>query len=216
MFPALLKRGAPLFGWIADGYWEDVGTHESYLKAQADVLSGRVDTEIDGFEVSPGVWVAEGAEVDPEALLSGPLCIGDYAKVEAGAELREFTVLGTNVVVKEGAFLHRAVVHNNVYVGQGVTLRGCAIGKNTDVMPSARYSRKAVVVGERAIQPRLSPGQGLPVQDHRGRRGGQHQRHLGIPVASAPCSGRAACPAWSTWRSPPSCASGSPAPTRPR
>ena len=145
VFPALLKRGAPLFGWIADGYWEDVGTHESYLKAQADVLSGRVDTEIDGFEVSPGVWVAEGAEVDPEALLSGPVCIGDYAKVEAGAELREFTVLGSNVVVKEGAFLHRAVVHNNVYVGQGVTLRGCVIGKNTDVMPSARIEEGAVV-----------------------------------------------------------------------
>jgi len=73
VFPALLKRGAPLFGWIADGYWEDVGTHESYLKAQADVLSGRVDTEIDGFEVVTGGsgW-HEGAEVDPEALLSGP------------------------------------------------------------------------------------------------------------------------------------------------
>jgi len=27
-------------------------------------------------------------------------------------------------VVKEGAFLHRAVVHNNVYVGIGTTLRG--------------------------------------------------------------------------------------------
>src|ERR1035441_10274465 len=117
IFPQLLKRGAPLYGWIADGYWEDVGTHESYLKAQADVLSGRVQADIDGFEVSPGVWVADGAEVDPEAILTGPLCIGDYAKIEAGAQLREYTVVGSNVVVKEGAFLHRAVVHNNVYVG---------------------------------------------------------------------------------------------------
>src|SRR6202012_5337073 len=53
IFPRLLERGAPLYGYIADGYWEDVGTHESYLKAQADVLSGRVNTHIDGFEVSP-------------------------------------------------------------------------------------------------------------------------------------------------------------------
>ena len=163
VFPALLKRGAPLFGWIADGYWEDVGTHESYLKAQADVLSGRVDTEIDGFEVSPGVWVAEGAEVDPDALLSGPICIGDYAKVEAGAELREFTVLGSNVVVKEGAFLHRAVVHNNVYVGQGVTLRGCVIGKNTDVMPSARIEEGAVVGDECVIEPEAYLSAGVKV-----------------------------------------------------
>src|SRR5215472_3979529 len=153
VFPQLLKEGVPLYGWIADGYWEDVGSHESYLKAQADVLSGRVETEMDGFEVSPGVWVGKGAEVDPEALLSGPLCIGDYAKIEAGAQLREFTVVGSNVVVKEGAFLHRAVVHNNVYVGQGTTLRGCVIGKNTDVMGSARIEEGAVVGDECVIEP---------------------------------------------------------------
>jgi mannose-1-phosphate guanylyltransferase/phosphomannomutase len=152
VFPRLVKAGAPLFGWIADGYWEDVGTHESYLKAQADVLSGRVDTEIDGFEMSPGVWVAEGAEVDPEAVLTGPLCIGDYAKIEAGAHVREFTVIGSNVVVKEGAFLHRAVIHNNVYIGQGATLRGCVIGKNTDVMSSARIEESAVVGDECVIE----------------------------------------------------------------
>ncbi|HEX6524287.1 MAG TPA: mannose-1-phosphate guanyltransferase [Streptosporangiaceae bacterium] len=153
VFPELLKRGAPLFGYISDRYWEDVGTHESYLKAQADVLAGRVQTDIAGFEVSPGVWVDEGAEVDPEAVLTGPLCIGDYAKVEAGAHLREYTVVGSNVVVKEGAFLHRAVVHNNVYVGQGVTLRGCVVGKNTDVMRLARIEEGAVVGDECVIEP---------------------------------------------------------------
>jgi mannose-1-phosphate guanylyltransferase/phosphomannomutase len=163
VFPALLKRGAPLFGYISDGYWEDVGTHESYLKAQADVLSGRVAVDIDGFEVSPGVWVAEGAEVDPEAVLTGPLCIGDYAKVEAGAHLREYTVIGSNVVVKEGAFLHRAVVHNNVYVGQGATLRGCVIGKNTDVMRLARIEESAVVGDECVIEPEAYLSAGVKV-----------------------------------------------------
>ncbi|MFZ0189298.1 MAG: mannose-1-phosphate guanyltransferase [Streptosporangiaceae bacterium] len=153
VFPKLLKRGAPLFGYVSDGYWEDVGTHESYLKAQADVLDRRVQTDIAGFEVSPGVWVAEGAEVDTDAVLTGPLCIGDYAKIEAGAHLREYTVVGSNVVVKEGAFLHRAVVHNNVYVGQGATLRGCVIGKNTDVMRLARIEEGAIVGDECVIEP---------------------------------------------------------------
>jgi mannose-1-phosphate guanylyltransferase / phosphomannomutase len=163
VFPRLLERGAPLFGWVADAYWEDVGTLESYMKAQADVLSGKVQTEIDGFEISPGVWVAEGADVDPEAILTGPLCIGDYAKIEAGAQLREFTVVGSNVVVKEGAFLHRAVIHNNVYVGIGVTLRGCVIGKNTDVMASARIEEAAVVGDECVIEPEAYISAGVKV-----------------------------------------------------
>ncbi len=163
VFPRLLERGAPVFGCVADAYWEDVGTLESYLKAQADVLSGKVVAEIEGFEVSPGVWVAEGAEVDPEAVLTGPLCIGDYAKIEAGAQLREFTVVGSNVVVKEGAFLHRAVVHNNVYVGIGATLRGCVVGKNTDVMASARVEEGAVVGDECVIEPEAYISAGVKV-----------------------------------------------------
>ncbi len=153
VFPKLLESGAPLYGWIADGYWEDVGSLESYVKAQADVLTGKVDVEIAGFEVSPGIWVAEGAEVDPDAVLTGPLCVGDYAKIEAGAQLREFTVVGSNVIVKEGAFLHRAIVHNNVYIGRGATLRGCVVGKNTDVMSQSRIEEGAIVGDECVIEP---------------------------------------------------------------
>ncbi|WP_103500344.1 MULTISPECIES: mannose-1-phosphate guanyltransferase [Streptomyces] len=156
VFPRLMKEGKPVYGYIAEGYWEDVGTHESYVKAQADVLEGKVDVEIDGFEISPGVWVAEGAEVHPDAVLRGPLYIGDYAKVEAGAEIREHTVIGSNVVVKSDAFLHRAVIHDNVYVGPQTNLRGCVVGKNTDVMRAARIEDGAVVgdeclIGEESI-----------------------------------------------------------------
>ncbi|CAM5660241.1 mannose-1-phosphate guanyltransferase [Streptomyces viridifaciens] len=156
VFPQLLKEGKRVYGYVAEGYWEDVGTHESYGKAQADVLEGKVDVELEGFEISPGVWVAEGAEVDPEAVLRGPLYIGDYAKVEAGVEIREHTVLGSNVVVKRGAFLHKAVVHDNVYVGPQSNLRGCVVGKNTDVMRAARIEDGAVIgdeclVGEESI-----------------------------------------------------------------
>ncbi|MDS1269222.1 mannose-1-phosphate guanyltransferase [Lipingzhangella sp. LS1_29] len=150
VFPRMLADGHPLYGYVAEGYWEDVGTHESYLRAQADVLSGKVDVEIDGFEVSPGVWIAEGADVAPDAVLKGPLYVGDYAKVESGAELREFTVLGRNAVVRSEAFLHRAVVHDNSYIGASSNLRGCVIGKGTDVMAGARME-EGVIVGEECV-----------------------------------------------------------------
>src|SRR5690606_35304170 len=163
VFPRLLERGAPLYGYVADGYWEDIGTHESYLKAQADALSGRVRLDIDGFELSPGVWVAEGASVDPEATLKGPLYIGAYAKVEAGAELREYTVLGSNVVVKGGALVHRAVIHDNVYIGPGATLRGCVIGKNTDVMSGVRIEESAVVGDECVVEAEAYVSSGVKI-----------------------------------------------------
>ncbi|HWG94251.1 MAG TPA: mannose-1-phosphate guanyltransferase, partial [Mycobacteriales bacterium] len=152
VFPALLAAGAPLHGHVVDGYWEDVGTHDAYRRVQGDALHRRVDVEIGGFELSSGVWVGEGAEVHPEAELVGPLCLGAYTKVEAGARIGELTVLGSNVVVKEGAQLERAVVHDNAFVGAQASLRGCVVGKNTDIMRGARIEEGAVVGDECVVE----------------------------------------------------------------
>ena len=64
-FPAVLDDGKPLFGYVADGYWEDVGTLEAYLKAHQDILDQRVQVDIAGFQLRPGVWLGKGAEIDP-------------------------------------------------------------------------------------------------------------------------------------------------------
>src|SRR5947207_7071331 len=112
VFPRLLDEGKPIYGQPMDGYWEDVGTIEAYTKAHQDVLDGKVDVEIDGFRVAEGIWLGEGAEVDPGAHLEGPCVVGDYCRVEAGAQLREYTVLGSNVMVRSDAFLERTVVHD--------------------------------------------------------------------------------------------------------
>src|SRR5947208_8771944 len=41
VFPALLDEGRSIFGCVTDGYWEDVGTLDAYLRARQDVLDGR-------------------------------------------------------------------------------------------------------------------------------------------------------------------------------
>src|SRR5207244_1625966 len=52
----------------------------------------------------------------------------------------------------EAASLHPAVGHNHLHVGQGGTLRGCVIGKNTDVMRGARIEEGAVVGDECVVE----------------------------------------------------------------
>jgi mannose-1-phosphate guanylyltransferase/phosphomannomutase len=76
VFPKLLDQGAPLFGFVADGYWEDVGSLEAYQRAHQDILDGKVRVDVRGFQVRPGVWLGEGAELDPDAVLTAPVLIG--------------------------------------------------------------------------------------------------------------------------------------------
>lgn len=147
LFPLLLEKDYPLYGYIAEGYWCDVGNFAQYLSAQKDVLDGKVDISPPGFQVSSGVWLGEGAEIAEGAKVTGPAVIGARSKVESGATIREYTVLGSNVVVKGGSFVHRSILFDNTYVGNGSHLRGCVIGKNCDLKSNVRVE-EGVVIGD--------------------------------------------------------------------
>ena len=145
VIPALLADGARVYGQVMDGYWEDVGTFASYSRAQRDVLDGRVQSDVDAFEVAPGVLVATGAELSPEADVRPPVYIGSFAKIEAGAVIGPYTVVGTNTLIRSRAVVDHCVIHPNVFVGNDAELRGCIIGRATEVRHGARVLEGSVI-----------------------------------------------------------------------
>ena len=147
VFPQLLAAGLPLFGAVVEGYWEDVGTLDAYLRAHKDVLDMKVNLDIPGFRVSDGIWLGEGAEVSPDATVSGPAVIGPGCKVEAGCKLGEYTVLGSNVRLLADVQIERSVVHDNVYVGSGARLRGAVVGRSCSIRSNVRID-EGVVLGD--------------------------------------------------------------------
>jgi len=148
VFPALLEEGKPLFGAVATGYWEDVGTLAAYGRAHKDILDGRVQVDIPGFQLASGVWLGEGARLDPSAVVEGPALIGDNCRVMAGARLGEYTVLGANVRVRNDADLERTVVHDNAYIGESSRLRGTIVGRACDLRRGVRCDEGSVLGDE--------------------------------------------------------------------
>ena len=54
LFPRLLEKNEMLFGYVADGYWCDIGTPKSYYQCCVDALEDRLSIEkCGGFESSP-------------------------------------------------------------------------------------------------------------------------------------------------------------------
>jgi len=53
LFPLLVDSGEKLFGYVAQGYWCDIGTPKSYYECCVDALSGKLDIELcGGFEAA--------------------------------------------------------------------------------------------------------------------------------------------------------------------
>lgn len=156
VFPALLDEGERVFGSVAEGYWEDVGTLSAYVRAHKDILDGKVQVEIPGFQLFDGVYVGEGAEINPAAELGGPCVVGDNCFVDAGVRLGEYAVLGTGVRMRANGEVERSVIHENAYLGEGVRMRGTVVGRASDLRRGARCEEGVVLgdevfVGENAV-----------------------------------------------------------------
>src|SRR3954452_14306122 len=117
------------------------------MAVRGDVLVGKVALDVPGFRLDRGIWLGEGAEVDPAATVEGPAVIGDNTRVEAGARLGPYSVLGSNVMVQPGADLERVIAHDAVYLGPGVRLRGSVIGRSCDLRGHVR-TEEGVVLGD--------------------------------------------------------------------
>ena len=148
IFPLLMAAGEPIYGYITDRYWEDVGTIDSYLSVQADVLRGHVQAHVGGFEVAPQVWLGEGAIVEQGASVVAPCFIGAHARVETDCVVGPGTVLGSNVVLRRGARVVGSVLDASVYVDTGSEITSALIGRSCELRARVRVAAGAVIADE--------------------------------------------------------------------
>ncbi len=160
LFPLLLEKDEPMYGYIADGYWCDVGHLDAYREAQYDGLQQKVVLDYAYEEKKPGLWVGQNTYIDPTAKIEAPVLIGSNCRIGARVNIEAGTVIGDNVTVGADADLKRPILWNGAIIGEEVHLRACVICRGTRVDRRAHVLEGAVVgplctVGEEA---QVSPG----------------------------------------------------------
>ncbi len=83
LFPLLLEMGRPIYGYVCEGYWQDIGNLDQYREANADALDEKVRLNIPGLKIRGDVWIGEGVEIDDVEGVEGPAFIGNYCTVVA-------------------------------------------------------------------------------------------------------------------------------------
>lgn len=150
VYPTLLAQGELLCGYVAEGYWTDIGNLDQYMVANQDCLEGKVGVEIPGEKIGDGVWVGENSLVHPTARLEGPVLVGHGCSVGAGAQLGPFSVVGDNCVIESGAMVDHSVVWSGTYVGQGSRINGAIICRHVVAKRNVTVNEGAVV-GDRCL-----------------------------------------------------------------
>src|SRR6266851_5220353 len=150
LFPQLLADGEPLYGYIASGYWTDVGSIPEYARANADVLMGKVRAGTLGREIQPGVFTSGDVDIDATAKLTGPIYLGSGVKIGPGAEVIGPTVLRDYVSVDAAAIVDRSIVWRNTYIGDRSELHGAIVGRQC-ALKSRVTLEEGSVVGDHSV-----------------------------------------------------------------
>ena len=135
-FPGLLSDGVPVYGWVPEYYWIDIGSPAQYRQAQLDLMAKRVSAPI-----APAAWPAGAQTVatTPGATVLTPSVIGAGNRLGAGSIVGPQTVMGEECTVGPAAVVEGAVLWDHVEIGEGAVLRDCIVANG------ARIGRGAIV-----------------------------------------------------------------------
>ncbi len=147
VFPCMLKHEEKLMGYIAHGYWTDVGTIEEYIRATGDYLSGKVNLPRVGQHIGGDVWVERDVEIAPDAQLHGPIFLGHGAKIKDGVIIHGPSVIRDYTIIDSRANIDRSIIWRNSYIGERAELRGVIVLRQCTIRNRAVLF-EGVVVGD--------------------------------------------------------------------
>jgi mannose-1-phosphate guanylyltransferase len=156
-FPGLISSGQLVMGYPESAYWLDVGTPQAFVRGSCDLVLGELPgpalpgpagpmLRLAGAEIAPdasvsgGTTVGAGASIGAGAVVSGSVLF-DEAQVGGGAVVRD-SIVGRGAVIAPGAVLDDAVIGDGAYIGPGNELaRGIRVWPGVRLEPtSVRFS----------------------------------------------------------------------------
>ncbi|MCB4790361.1 MAG: mannose-1-phosphate guanyltransferase [Elusimicrobia bacterium] len=169
LFPALLKETKKLYGYIAEGYWKDVGTLEEYRLSHYDILDGKIKVALGGHAKKIGdkeIVVGEGTAIDEDVDFDGQVIIGNNCTIEKGAKINR-SVIGSGVTIHAGAQIIGSVVWDGVELGRDSKLREAVIGNKTKIGDKAAVQIGTVISDECVIGPGALVRQNIKIWPHK-------------------------------------------------
>ena len=164
LFPMLAQKKERLYGYISADYWCDIGDIDTYLRAQQDVLMGRVKVAMPRL--------AMHNHVEEGAIIEAPCYIGEGAIIKRGAIVGRGSVIGNHAYIGPFASVRESVLLNGACICAHAQLRKCILGENATVCEHAEVYDGSVIA-ERAcvnadtivtqrcsVWPRLKTAQG--------------------------------------------------------
>ena len=168
VLPWMVAAGRRVFAYEFGGYWQDVGTVESYWQTSLDLLRDDPGIELNdlGWLVYTKSEERPPARIGPDASISRSMvshgCVIDGSvehsvlspgvRVARGARVRDSIVM-FDAVIEADATIDRSILDKECHVGAGASV-GCGDDLTPNHDEPERLNAGITLVGKRARVPR--------------------------------------------------------------
>ena len=137
VFPKLLENGIGIYGYLAKGYWCDIGNISSYMNCTKDILDGKLK-----FQANIKA-LARNNSLNTNAVIKDPVFIGDNLSAD-GTIIGPYSVIGRDCVLGKNVRIENSILFDGVTMEEGSSARNCIICKNAVL-------KNGVSVGEHCV-----------------------------------------------------------------
>lgn len=152
IIPRMLSDDLDLYAYFFDGYWKDVGTLESLLEANMDLLG-----EEPRFDINDQDWPIYSRNY-PYA----PHYIGRFAQIKnsyitSGCNIEgkiTNSVISHNVYVAQNALIENSIIFNNTIIKKGAQIKNAIIDSDVIINENAvigNHNNKITVIAHKSI-----------------------------------------------------------------
>ncbi len=169
LFPQLLKEGKALYGYIADGYWKDIGNHDEYRFAHYDILDEKVKINVLGTKKKINgktVILGKNSVIEDGVVVDDNVIVGDNTTIKKGAKIGK-SVIGSNVTVEENALILGSVIWDDVNIGPKASLKEVVIGNSTKIEKGASVQVGSIIADECLIGEKATIRANLRIWPHK-------------------------------------------------
>ena len=145
LFPKLLEDDVPMYGYITEDYWCDIGDLTSYRQTHFDVLDGKLKLDLEAKEITKGVWMGSGTFISSNAILIPPVYIGSGSIIDAGAIIDSYSDISKNCRIGENSKVKRSIIWKNSEIGESNGISGAVLCTNTVVKNRVNILENTVI-----------------------------------------------------------------------
>ena len=167
IIPYLINKGYPVYGYITQDLWFDVGTPERYLEAMLTLLKTLPDKDMQGVKIDENSRIfVQGTSPDSRKRrliikrmykkgllkLEGDILIGRHCQIGKGTYIEESSIDNFTIIGEYSRIINSAIM-DRVYIGDNAIIENSIIGRHVEIRSTSSMPTKIVnsVIGDDTV-----------------------------------------------------------------